>query len=210
MGSSIGSNRELVTLALSLLMAGYETTVDQLSLCILSVLASAELRAMLRADFSLIPTAVEEIMRISPAASVSFPRVATEQMNITDQTVEHGQPVAVSFIASVPRGPARPYPARFRAAGLARPFPFSRAGRRPCGAQVEKRILVERPAPTACHLVTGQDQKQTWPPVSPISCARRSSAGEGPHCTGFAGNDGPSHSFCQSEPAHGGKFTSTA
>ena len=35
------SNRELVTLALSLLMAGYETTVDQLSLCILTLLVNA-------------------------------------------------------------------------------------------------------------------------------------------------------------------------
>jgi cyclopropane-fatty-acyl-phospholipid synthase len=94
------SNRELVTLALSLLMAGYETTVDQLSLAILSVLASAELRAMLRADFSLIPAAVEEIMRISPAASVSFPRLASERMNIAGQTVERGQPVVVSVIGA--------------------------------------------------------------------------------------------------------------
>jgi cytochrome P450 len=94
------SNRELVTLALSLLMAGYETTVDQLSLCILGVLAHAELSAMLRADPSLIPAAVEEIMRISPAASISFPRVASERVNIAGQTVERGQPVVVSVIGA--------------------------------------------------------------------------------------------------------------
>ena len=94
------SNRELVTLALSLLMAGYETTVDQLSLCILSLLANAELAATLRADFSLISVAVAEIMRISPAVSISFPRVASEQMKIGGQRVERGQPVVVSVIGA--------------------------------------------------------------------------------------------------------------
>lgn len=94
------SNRELVTLALSLLMAGYETTVDQLSLCILTLLVNAELAATLRADSSLIPAAVAEIMRISPAVSISFPRVASEQMTIGGQTVEPGQPVVVSVIGA--------------------------------------------------------------------------------------------------------------
>jgi cytochrome P450 len=94
------SNRELVTLALSLLMAGYETTVDQLSLCILSLLANAELAATLRADLSLIPAAVAEMMRISPAVSISFPRVASEPMTIGGQRVERGQPVVVSVIGA--------------------------------------------------------------------------------------------------------------
>jgi len=94
------SNRELVTLALSILMAGYETTVEQLSLCILSLLINAELTAVLRADASLIPTAVAEIMRVSPAVSISFPRVAGEQMTIGGQTIEPGQPVVVSVIGA--------------------------------------------------------------------------------------------------------------
>ena len=94
------SNHELITLALSLLMAGYETTVDQLTLCILTVLVNAELTAVLRADASLIPVAVEEIMRINPAVSISFPRVARERLEIAGQIVERGQPVVVSVIGA--------------------------------------------------------------------------------------------------------------
>ena len=94
------SNRELVTLALSLLMAGYATTVDQLSLCILSLLVNAELTAMLRADPSLVPAAVTEIMRISPAVSTTFPRVVGERTTIGGQSVEPGQPVVVSVISA--------------------------------------------------------------------------------------------------------------
>ena len=94
------TNHELIMLALSLLMAGYETTVDQLTLCILSVFVNAELTAVLRADSALIPTAVEEIMRVNPAVSISFPRVAGERMEIGGQTVERGQPVVVSVIGA--------------------------------------------------------------------------------------------------------------
>jgi cytochrome P450 len=108
------TNRELVTLALSLLMAGYETTVDQLTLCILSLLVNPELRALLRTDVSLIPTAVAEIMRVSPAMSVLFHRVAAERMTIAGQIVECGDPVVVSVLGAnystgtvVPPGVAR-------------------------------------------------------------------------------------------------------
>jgi cytochrome P450 len=94
------TNRELVTLALSLLMAGYETTVDQLTLCILSLLVNPELAALLRDDVSLIPTAVAEIMRVSPAMSVLFHRVATQRMTIAGQIVERGDPVVVSVLGA--------------------------------------------------------------------------------------------------------------
>jgi cytochrome P450 len=39
-------------------------------------------------------------MRISPAASISFPRAASEQLDIAGQTVERGQPVVVSVIGA--------------------------------------------------------------------------------------------------------------
>ena len=94
------TNREVVTLALSLLMAGYETTVDQLTLCILSLLVNPELAALLRTDVSLIPTAVAETMRVSPAMSVLFHRVAAQRMAIAGQIVERGDPVVVSVLGA--------------------------------------------------------------------------------------------------------------
>ncbi|MFD0266201.1 cytochrome P450 [Streptomyces sp. NPDC127106] len=94
------TNRELITLCLSLLMAGYETTIDQLTLCVLSLLYDPSLMAALRADPNLTPSAVEELIRLSPSAFVSFARVTTEPVEIDGVTIQPGQPVVVFILGA--------------------------------------------------------------------------------------------------------------
>ncbi|MFD9477503.1 MULTISPECIES: cytochrome P450 [Streptomyces] len=98
-GDSLTS-RELITLCLSLLMAGYETTIDQLTLCVLSLLYDPSLAAALRADPDLTPSAVEELIRLSPSVFVSFARVTTEPVDIDDVTIEPGQPVVIFILGA--------------------------------------------------------------------------------------------------------------
>ncbi|MEU6298719.1 cytochrome P450 [Streptomyces erythrochromogenes] len=94
------TNRELITLCLSLLMAGYETTIDQLTLCVLSLLYDPSLVAALRADPDLTPSVVEELIRVSPSVFVSFARVTTEPVELDGVTVEPGQPVVVFILGA--------------------------------------------------------------------------------------------------------------
>uniref|UniRef100_UPI002741911C cytochrome P450 n=1 Tax=Actinoplanes sp. RD1 TaxID=3064538 RepID=UPI002741911C len=110
-----------------------ETTANQLSLCILSVLSSAELAALLRADPSLTPVAVAEIMRLSPALSVMFPRVAVERMSIAGRTVEAGDPVLVSVVDANRR----------RREATARHFTFGHGVHRCIGAPLARLQLTE-------------------------------------------------------------------
>ncbi|WP_164493723.1 cytochrome P450 [Streptomyces sp. ADI93-02] len=102
------STRELITLCLSLLMAGYETTIDQITLCVLSLLYDPSLAAALRADPDLTPSVVEELIRLSPSAFVSFARATRESVRLDDVTIEPGQPVVVFILganhSSLPAG----------------------------------------------------------------------------------------------------------
>lgn len=84
------SQTELVDLGLALLMAGYETTVGQIGLSVLWYLTDPALRA--RLDGGDVPPAiVEELIRLTPAAPVSFPRVALEDVQLGDVTIRAGQ-----------------------------------------------------------------------------------------------------------------------
>ncbi|TLQ44819.1 cytochrome P450 [Streptomyces marianii] len=89
---------ELLTLGLTLLMAGYETTVGQLSLSALALLSDPTTLAALRERPELVPSAVEELMRLSPATPLAFPRVAVETVELGDVTVRAGEGVLVSLL----------------------------------------------------------------------------------------------------------------
>ncbi|MEU4243563.1 cytochrome P450 [Actinoplanes sp. NPDC026619] len=86
---------ELVTMGLSLLMAGYETTVGQIGLSVLLLLGEPALRDDLRAGPA---AAVEELLRRTPSTPLSFPRVAREAVVLGDVTVQPGEGVLVSLL----------------------------------------------------------------------------------------------------------------
>ncbi|KWT60751.1 cytochrome [Streptomyces albus subsp. albus] len=79
-------HRELVRMAMLLLVAGHETTSNMLSLGTFTLLEHPEQFAALRADPSLLPTAVEELLRFLSIAD-GMVRVATEDIEIGGVTI---------------------------------------------------------------------------------------------------------------------------
>ena len=95
------SEGELLSLAVGLLVAGFETTATQIPNSVYVLLTHPEQLAALRADPGLMPNAVEELMRYVPLfASVVRARYATEDVALTGGTVHAGEPVVVYLAAA--------------------------------------------------------------------------------------------------------------
>ena len=103
---------ELLTLGLTLLMAGYETTVGQIGLSVLTLLSDPAVHQELRDRPDLLERAVEELLRLTPATPMSFPRVALEPVTLGAVTVEAGEAVVVSLLHGNRDVSAFPQPAR--------------------------------------------------------------------------------------------------
>jgi cytochrome P450 len=84
---------ELVTTCILLLNAGHEATVNVSGNGLLALLRHPDQMARLRADRSLLPTAIEELMRFDSPLQL-FERTATEDVSLAGVTVERGQKVA--------------------------------------------------------------------------------------------------------------------
>ena len=94
------TNREIVTLCLSLLMAGFDTTKDQITLCVLTLLLDEPLTRLARDRPELIPRLTDELMRVNPATYMTFPRMAVERARVGDKVIEPGQLITASIIAA--------------------------------------------------------------------------------------------------------------
>jgi cytochrome P450 len=94
------SNHEIVTLCLSLLMAGFDTTVDQITLCVLTMMLDRPLMKDLNNNPALIPHVTDELMRVNPATYMTFPRMAVERVCAGGAVIQPGHLVAVSIIAA--------------------------------------------------------------------------------------------------------------
>jgi cytochrome P450 len=84
---------ELVTTCILLLNAGHEATVNVSGNGLLALLAHPDQLRRLRVDHSLLPTAIEELMRFDSPLQL-FERTATEDVEIGGITVGKGQKVA--------------------------------------------------------------------------------------------------------------------
>ncbi|GGY89827.1 cytochrome P450 [Streptomyces nitrosporeus] len=95
------SERELVDLCVGILVAGHETTATQIPNFVHALLDHPEQLAALRADPGLLRGAVEELMRFVPLGSgASFPRYATEDVEVGGTLVRAGEPVLVAIGAA--------------------------------------------------------------------------------------------------------------
>jgi cytochrome P450 len=95
------SELELVDLCVGILVAGHETTASQIPNFVLTLLDHPAAMDKLRADPSLIPGAVEELLRFVPlGAGAGFPRYATEDVQVGDVLVKAGEPVIVAIGAA--------------------------------------------------------------------------------------------------------------
>lgn len=99
------NDEEICGIAGLLLIAGHETTTNMLSLGTFALLRQPEQFERLRADESLLPTAVEELLRYLSIVNAFPVRIALEDVVVGGVTVKAGQSVAVS-VPAVNRDPA--------------------------------------------------------------------------------------------------------
>ncbi|MCQ8187431.1 cytochrome P450 [Streptomyces rugosispiralis] len=93
-------DEEIGGIAGLLLIAGHETTTNMLSLGTFALLRDPEQLERLRADESLLPQAVEELLRYLSIVNAFPVRIALEDVVVGDVTVTAGQSVAVSVPAA--------------------------------------------------------------------------------------------------------------
>jgi cytochrome P450 len=98
------ATREAVSNAAVLMFGGIETTEGMIGNAILHLLSNPGQLALVRADDSLVPNAVEESLRLEPAAAV-VDRYATRDIQLAGATIRRGDLVTVS-LAGAGRDPA--------------------------------------------------------------------------------------------------------
>lgn len=100
------TDRELTSLALTLLLAGHETTVSVLSEGLLLLLNQPPEQERLRGDLDAVPAAVEEMLRVAGPAEIAPMRYAKHDVELGDVTIRAGEPVQVVY-ATANRDPWR-------------------------------------------------------------------------------------------------------
>ncbi|AQT74920.1 MULTISPECIES: cytochrome P450 [Streptomyces] len=89
---------ELLTMGLTLLMAGYETVVGQLGLSVHALLHDPAAYGEVCGQPDRLAPTVEELLRLTPSTPISFPRVAVEPVPLGSVTVQAGEGVIVSLL----------------------------------------------------------------------------------------------------------------
>ncbi|MFD9002401.1 cytochrome P450 [Streptomyces sp. NPDC059582] len=108
------SHEELVGTTWLLLVAGHETTVNLISNGVLALLTHPDQLAVLRADFTLIDSAVEEMLRYDGPVETPTFRFTTEPVTIGGTLIPAGGELVLVAMADANHDPARfPSPQRF-------------------------------------------------------------------------------------------------
>ncbi|GIF66387.1 cytochrome P450 [Asanoa ishikariensis] len=95
------SEKELVNLCFGLLIAGHETTANQINMFLLTLLHFPEEYQRLAGSPELVPQAVEELMRFVQLGEGSgLPRVTTEAVELSGVTIPAGSIVMTSMVAA--------------------------------------------------------------------------------------------------------------
>ncbi|MEU9445896.1 cytochrome P450 [Streptomyces sp. NPDC048304] len=86
------SDREMVSLVFTMVIAGHETTTYLLGNSVLALLENQDQLALLRKDPSRWPQAVNELMRLGPA-QFGQPRYPVEDVELGGVTIPKGEPI---------------------------------------------------------------------------------------------------------------------
>lgn len=106
-GSGAGlTETEARSLAFQIIMGGFDTTVNLIANGVLALLTHPEELARLRADPSMLPAAVEELLRFTHPVNHSTDRFTTEEVTIGGVTVPPGEWVIMA-ISSGNRDPRK-------------------------------------------------------------------------------------------------------
>jgi cytochrome P450 len=95
------THQEMITMLVLLLVAGNETTTSLIGNTVLELLDHPDELARLRADRTLLPTAIDEVMRFSSPVQLD-PRRATRRVELRGEAIEPGQ-LVVSWLGSANR-----------------------------------------------------------------------------------------------------------
>ncbi|MFH9861342.1 cytochrome P450 [Streptomyces sp. NPDC017202] len=98
--NGLTDREHLVGLALLLLIAGFETTASLISLSAVSLLTHPEQLALFKADPSVAPAAVEELLRFVSHADHVTNRVATADIELPDGVIREGEGMLLSTAAA--------------------------------------------------------------------------------------------------------------
>jgi len=111
-GGQVLSEQEIYSTTILLLVAGNETTTNLISNAMYSLLQNPDQLELLRSDLSLMPSAVEEILRFNGPVQATA-RVATTDIEIGGTTVREGQ-MAMAILGAANHDPAKfPEPEKF-------------------------------------------------------------------------------------------------
>jgi cytochrome P450 len=95
------SEAELIGLGVGILIAGHETTMNQISNMAYTLLSRPDRGEPLRSGPEAVARAVEELLRYTPlGASAGFARIATEDVELSGVTVRAGEAVLVALPAA--------------------------------------------------------------------------------------------------------------
>jgi cytochrome P450 len=84
------NEKELISLVQLLIFAGHETTSTLISTGTLMLLDHPDQLELLKADHSLVPSAVEELLRFNGPSTIAGPRYAKEDIELGGQQIKKG------------------------------------------------------------------------------------------------------------------------
>ena len=93
------SDREIVSTCVLMFVAGYETTACMVGNAVLALLEHPDKLAELQADPSLLPDAVDELLRFDGPVNVATLRRTTTDVRIGDATIPKGHFALISLIS---------------------------------------------------------------------------------------------------------------
>jgi cytochrome P450 len=142
------SEDELLAMAFLLLVAGHETTVHLIGGGVLALLEAPEQKARLLADWSLAPSAVEELLRFVSPVQIAKPRYVGRNLEFHGRPLRRGE-VLIPMLASANADPGRfEHPERMDVTRAPNPHVAFGTGMHFClGAQlarVEAQVVIER------------------------------------------------------------------
>jgi cytochrome P450 len=105
-GGDTLSEEELCSMVALLIVAGHETTVSLIGNAVLALLTHPEERAAVEADPSLLPRAVEELIRYDGPVERTLNRWAAVDIELGGQTIRRGESVIV-ILGAADRDPER-------------------------------------------------------------------------------------------------------
>lgn len=94
------SEDELISMVFLLITAGHETTVNLIANGMLALLEHPDQIRLLHDDLTLLPSAIEELLRYIAPVSLSAPRWASEDVTLHSQVIHKGEMVRCALLAA--------------------------------------------------------------------------------------------------------------